>query len=84
MKQCIYLSKQMLCGMIDMIISKRSDGEVAVVVIGLVPDQQVLVVAGFFGRGGEVLGQELAGVVEVVGCALEVEFRPLEWVLCLG
>ena len=64
------LTKQKLRRMIHVVVRERRDREVAVVVPFLVADQERLVVAGFFGRGGEVLREELALLVEVVGCAL--------------
>lgn len=56
--------------MLHMIVREARNGVVAVIVAGLVADHQISIVAGFLGRGGEVLGEELRGLVEGVGCAL--------------
>ncbi len=57
--------------MLDVVIGKRSHGVVAVVVVGLVADIDALLITRFFGRFGEVLGQELPLLVEIVARSLE-------------
>ena len=65
------LLKQKPRRMVDMIICESSDGKVTMIVIRLVADEKVLVISRFSGGSGEVLGEELPGFVEVVGCALQ-------------
>jgi len=67
-----------------MVIRKARDSEVAMIVTGLIANHEIFIVTGFLGRGGEVLGQELAGLVEVVGCALSGEGWGVRWVWRVG
>lgn len=55
--------------MLDVVVREGGHGVVAVVVVGLVADLDALD-AGLLGRLFEVLGQELALLVEVVAGAL--------------
>jgi len=64
------LCKQILCGVIDVIIGKRGHGVVAVVVVWRESDIDSLLLSDFFGCRKEVLGEELALFVEVVSSSL--------------
>lgn len=57
--------------MLDVVIGKRGHGVVAVVVVGLIADIDALLVTRFLCRFGEVLGQELPLLVEIVARSLE-------------
>lgn len=54
-----------------MLIGEGSHEEIAVIVVGLHSDVHSLVVARLLSRLGEVLGQELSLLVEVVTSTLE-------------
>ena len=58
--------------MINMIICKASHCKVAVVVVGLKPDVDTLLLTGLFGSSDEVFGKELRLLVEIVASALVV------------
>lgn len=57
--------------MIDVVVGESSHKVVTVVVVGLHSQVDSLLVARFFGGLGEVFGQELALLVEVVAGTLE-------------
>lgn len=63
------LGKQILGRMLDMVIRERRHSVVAVIVVRLVADLDALD-AGLLGGLFEVLGQELALLVEVVAGSL--------------
>lgn len=69
--------------MLDVVVGERGDGVITVVVVRLVADIDALLVAGFFGRFGKVLWEELSLLVEIVARALDVVSRMLEGVVCL-
>lgn len=60
------LRKKVLRGPLNVLIRKAGHEVVAVVVVGLQPQVDTLVIARFLGRGEEVLGQQLLLLVEVV------------------
>lgn len=64
------LLEQMLCSMIDVVVSKASHGEVAVVIIWLESDGDSRVDASLFGGLFEVLRQKLSLLIKVVSSSL--------------
>lgn len=77
------LSEQILGCVLDVVVGERGHGVITVVVVRLVADIDALLVAGFFGRFGEILGKELSLFVEVVARSLDMFSRMLEGVMCL-
>jgi len=65
------LAQQVLCSMVDVIIGKGGHEVVAVIVVGLHSQVDTLVVARLFSGLGQVFGQELALLVEVVASTLK-------------
>lgn len=65
------LRKQVLCGVINVIVSKRCHGVVTVVVVWLESNVESFLLSYFFCCGNEVLGEQLALLVEVVAGTLE-------------
>ena len=66
------LSEQMLRSMIDMIISKRSYSKVAMIMVRLISNVQVLVVSCLLGSFRKILREQLALLVKVVARTLMI------------